>query len=207
MRPSSIFFGRNGSAIDGRAQPMKSSTPWRIIRDHDVGAGEAADADDGLVAEVADTLDQRFLRRLLLEARRAGAILPGAVREIPEIRQVAVHLDELAHLGIGKAKLADRFVERDAQRESHRVADRVAHIGDHLAGKARTVFQAAAVFVRPLVGGAAQEVLEDAEAMRAVETDQIEAGDFAIASPRSRTSGAGSRYRSCPSPAPAPDRW
>ena len=26
-RPSSIFLGRNGSAIDGRAQPMKSSTP------------------------------------------------------------------------------------------------------------------------------------------------------------------------------------
>ena len=29
-RPSSIFLGRNGSAIDGRAAPMKSSTPRRI---------------------------------------------------------------------------------------------------------------------------------------------------------------------------------
>ena len=27
MRPSSIFFGRNGSAIEGRAQPIMSSTP------------------------------------------------------------------------------------------------------------------------------------------------------------------------------------
>ena len=31
-RPCSIFSGRNGSAIDGRAAPMKSSTPSRIIR-------------------------------------------------------------------------------------------------------------------------------------------------------------------------------
>ena len=34
MRPSSIFFGRKGSAIDGRAAPMKSRMPrwiWRTI--------------------------------------------------------------------------------------------------------------------------------------------------------------------------------
>jgi len=28
-RPCSIFFGRNGSAIDGRAAPMMSATPSR----------------------------------------------------------------------------------------------------------------------------------------------------------------------------------
>ena len=32
QRPSSIFLGRNGSAIDGRAEPIMSSTPSRIIR-------------------------------------------------------------------------------------------------------------------------------------------------------------------------------
>src|SRR6185437_1864882 len=32
LRPSSIFLGRNGSAIDGRAQPIMSSTP-RLICD------------------------------------------------------------------------------------------------------------------------------------------------------------------------------
>ncbi|EKD59792.1 MAG: hypothetical protein ACD_54C01132G0004 [uncultured bacterium] len=32
IRPCSIFCGRNGSAIDGRAQPMKSSVPCRTIR-------------------------------------------------------------------------------------------------------------------------------------------------------------------------------
>ena len=32
MRPSSILRGRNGSAIDGRAQPMKSNRPCLIIR-------------------------------------------------------------------------------------------------------------------------------------------------------------------------------
>jgi hypothetical protein len=30
-RPSSIFFGRNGSAIDGRAAPIRSQTPLRMI--------------------------------------------------------------------------------------------------------------------------------------------------------------------------------
>ena len=30
--PSSTFFGRNGSAMEGRAQPMKSSTPCRTSR-------------------------------------------------------------------------------------------------------------------------------------------------------------------------------
>ena len=29
-RPSSIFFGRKGSAIDGRAAPIRSITPRRI---------------------------------------------------------------------------------------------------------------------------------------------------------------------------------
>ncbi|MGC4097850.1 MAG: hypothetical protein QM706_12105 [Nitrospira sp.] len=32
IRPSSIFLGRKGSAIEGRAQPMKSSVPDLIIR-------------------------------------------------------------------------------------------------------------------------------------------------------------------------------
>ena len=31
-RPSSIFLGRNGSAIDGRAAPIRSSVPLVIIR-------------------------------------------------------------------------------------------------------------------------------------------------------------------------------
>ncbi len=30
MRPSSIFLGRNGSAIEGRAAPIRSTTPRRI---------------------------------------------------------------------------------------------------------------------------------------------------------------------------------
>ncbi len=38
-RPCSIFFGRNGSAIDGRAAPIMSSTPeviWRTMVSGDV---------------------------------------------------------------------------------------------------------------------------------------------------------------------------
>ena len=46
-RPSEILVGRNGSAIEGRAAPMMSSTPARIKRHHVVRAGEAAVADHG----------------------------------------------------------------------------------------------------------------------------------------------------------------
>ena len=48
IRPSSIFFGRNGSAIDGRAAPIRSSMPCLTMPHHRVGRGEAADADHRL---------------------------------------------------------------------------------------------------------------------------------------------------------------
>jgi hypothetical protein len=71
-------------------------------------------------------LTKQLLRALFLEARRAGTILPGALRQVPKVGQVGVHLDEFAHLGVGKAEVADRLVEADAQRDRRRVAHRVA---------------------------------------------------------------------------------
>ena len=46
-RPSSILRGRNGSAIDGRAAPIRSRIALVHLAHHGVGRGEAADADDG----------------------------------------------------------------------------------------------------------------------------------------------------------------
>jgi hypothetical protein len=37
MRPSSIFLGRNGSAIEARADPIMSMMPWRITRTMESG--------------------------------------------------------------------------------------------------------------------------------------------------------------------------
>ncbi len=176
MRPSAILFGRNGSAIEGRAQPMKSSTPWRTMRTIVSGEVKRPTPTTGFDDNARNAAHQALLRRLLLEARGTRAILPGAVGEVPEIGQVGVHGHEIAHLGIGEAEIADRLVEGDAQRDRHGVADHVAHVGDHLADEAGAVLERAAIFVGALVGRPRQEMLEDTEAVGAVETDQVEAG-------------------------------
>ena len=96
--------------------------------------------------------------------------------KIPQIGQISVHLDEVPHLRVGEAQIPDGLVERDAQGDSHRVANGVADLGDRLAGEARPVLEAAAVLVVAHVGRAAQKVLEYPEAVGAVEADQIEPG-------------------------------
>ncbi len=167
----------NGSAIEGRAQPMKSSTPWRIIRTMTSGLVKRPTPTTGLAVNSRMPLTSASCAASSL--KREG---PEQSSQVPcarsqQVRQIAIHVDEFAHFGVGKAEIADGLVERDAQRQRHRVADRVAHVRDDLAGKARAVLEAAAVFVGALVGGAAEEMLEDAEAMRAVEADQIETRD------------------------------
>ena len=97
------------------------------------------------------------------------------MRQIPKIGQVLVHLDIVPHLGIRESQISDRFIKADAQRNCHRVAHSIAHISDDFLTETRAVFQAATVFIAPLIGGAAKEMLEDAKAMRAVKTDQVKA--------------------------------
>ena len=100
--------------------------------------------------------------------------------EVPEIGQVAVHFDEVADLGVGKA-VGAVFVQAHPVGDGQFALGFLAGVLDHLAQEAGAVFQAAAVFVGAVVGGAGQEVLEDAEAMRAVEADQVEPGGLGAA--------------------------
>jgi len=51
--------------------------------EHHIWAGEAPDADDGFVSQLLNTLDQRVLRRIVLEARQAGTVFPRALRKVP----------------------------------------------------------------------------------------------------------------------------
>ncbi|MPL80185.1 hypothetical protein SDC9_26081 [bioreactor metagenome] len=165
-----------GDRGPGAADEIEHTLPHQPR--HHIGRGEAADADDGARGQLANAGHQHLLRRLFLEARGARAILPGALRQIPQVGQIGVHLDELAQLGVREAKRADVLVKAHPQRQPHRVADRVAHVGDHLVHEPRPVLERAAVFVRPLVRRTRQEMLEDAEAMRAVQADQIETRQF-----------------------------
>ena len=95
LRPSAILRGRNGSAIDGRAAPMKSRMPRRICDDHGVGRGEAADADHRLAGDRLDEVDHRLMACLRREAG-GGAI--GRARVHLHVEQVGVVLEQRDHL-------------------------------------------------------------------------------------------------------------
>ncbi len=134
------LFGQEGIGDRGPRTADEIERPLPDHPRHHIGAGEAADAHDRLARKLADATHKGLLRGLFLEARGARAIFPRPVRQIPKVGQIAVHLDEIAHFGVGEAKIADGLIKRDPQRKGHRLAHRLAHIGDHLAGKAGAVF-------------------------------------------------------------------
>ena len=121
-----------------------------------------------------DAFDQILLRAFGFESGGAGAGLPRSLCEVPDVGQVAVHFDEVAQFGVGEAKLA-AFVEGEAKGDGEFSARFFARLVHDFAQEAGAVFEGAAVFVGAVVGVARQEVLQDAEAMRAVEADQVEA--------------------------------
>jgi len=75
VRPSAIFCGRNGSAIEGRAEPTRSHARAHDLR-HEVRVREACDADDRLVRRLADTPRPLELVALLEVPRGAGVVAP-----------------------------------------------------------------------------------------------------------------------------------
>ena len=94
-RPSSIFTGRNGSAIDGRAAPTKSSTPSRIIRTIVSGEVKRPTPTTGLRRQLLETADVLLLRSFAGEARGDRVEVPVADHEVPQVGQLA---DESEHL-------------------------------------------------------------------------------------------------------------
>ena len=130
---------------------------------------------------------------------------PRAMRQIPQIGQIAVHLDEIAHFGVGKAQRSG-LVQRQAQGDRHFALGLLARVLDHLAQKPRAVFQAAAVFIGALIGGAAQEMLKDAKAMRAVKADQVKPRLLAAAKGVAEPAAQVRDIARGPSCGPAPDR-
>ena len=100
------------------------------------------------------------------------------MREIPQVRQLGVHFDQVAYFVIAEAELADGLHQRQAQRNAAAVADCIPAFLDYLAHQATTVFQAAAILVAALIGSRGEKMLEHTVAMRGIETDEIEAGRF-----------------------------
>ena len=96
-RPSSIFFGRNGSAIDGRAAPMMSHWPEVIASTITSGSVNRPTLMQGLSVTVFAMRVYCAWWFIVEEPRRAGVLTPvqGADVEVPVVDEVVERCDEL----------------------------------------------------------------------------------------------------------------
>ena len=167
VRPSSILLGRKGSAMEGRAAPMRSACSGLDDLHHLVGAGDAAGADHGHAARFLGFPDPG---RHVVGGRGARGrdfqreLRVAADLHVPDVAQALslVQLDEADAV----------FPDLEAVRPVHGV-DRIAiaHravVADGLLGrfrdfqcKASAVFERAAVLVRPLVVVGLEELIHD----------------------------------------------
>ena len=147
------------------------------LRDHGVGRGEAADADDGLGGQRLHEGDELLLVALLREARAVGIELPVADVDVPQVRQLGQHRDHVARLALRRdAVRPHHLVGREPHRDAAGVADRVLGILDHLAEQPHAVLQAAAIFVGAGVAAALQEVHGQRQVMPGIDVDDIVSG-------------------------------
>ena len=93
--------------------------------------------------------------------------------EVPQVGQFGMHGHHVAQLRVGEALLTRQLIERQADRDGAGVAHLVARVRDQLLQEARAVFERAAIFIVALVGARRQEMLDDAEAMRAIEAEDV----------------------------------
>ena len=115
-RPSSIFCGRKGSAIEGRAAPIRSSTPRRTCAHHRVGRGEAADADHRLGGHRLHEVDEGLLVAFLGEARGARSPSP---RRLTLTSQRSGSSASIATTSRASASVMPVVAEQLLDREAH----------------------------------------------------------------------------------------
>src|SRR6185312_15276568 len=93
-RPSSIFFGMNGSAIEGRAAPIRSRMPDFTCRTMASGEVKRPTATTGLVVSA--------LTPFTYSSRQPSP----AQRQVPQVGLFRQHADDVADLGVGDAAIA-----------------------------------------------------------------------------------------------------
>ena len=205
-RPSAIFDGRNGSAIDGRAAPMKSHWPPRIASAIRSGSVKRPTLTTGL--EVTDFATRLYSASWLVAKKRdwAGILTPvdGADVDVPVVdERIEQGHDCLALPGRPDAAITEpeRFLEGvDREAEADRaVVDRLPRLLEDLAQEAAAVLERPAVLIRPPV----VERVEEVRGQRrdaAVVADQVEprgaAPDGGVDAGRAACGGA--HASSCP---------
>ena len=97
-------------------------------------------------------------------------------RQVPEVRQFSHQADGVFHFGGLQAIGAQKFIHGNADGNGATVADGFLGILDHFAQQAGPVFEGAAIFVAPHIGGARQELLKNAKAVSGIDIDKIITG-------------------------------
>ena len=142
---------------------------------HAVDRGIAADADHGLGRQPLHAEDERLLRALLRKARGAAVVFPAGKGHVPEVRQVGHQADHVLDFFLVEPALAHQLIDGNADRHRASIAHRRLRLLGDLAQEPDAVFNAAAIFVGPLVIAARQEVVQKAQRMGGIDIDEVEA--------------------------------
>ena len=139
-RPSSIFLGRNGSAIEGRAAPMMSHCPELIASSMTSGSVNRPTLMHRLLGDLLGHTRVRGLVVDLEEARRAGVLAPvqRADVDVPVVDEVVERCDELPALHPRRgcrdrrSRRAPPGCRSRTARRSRSRRSRLAHLLQHL---------------------------------------------------------------------------
>ena len=153
------FFGQKGVRDGGAGGADQVQNPAPNLRHHGVGRSEAADADHGLGRHRLDEAHEFFLIAFGRESRSHRVIGPVADIDVPEIRQLREHCDDLAAFVLGTDAVgASQFIDGEAHGDGAIATYGLLGVLDQFPQQARTVDQAPAVFVAALVMPALQIV-------------------------------------------------
>ncbi len=172
-RPSSIFTGRNGSAIDGRAAPIRSITPSRISRTIVSGEVSQPMPTTGFDVSCFEAAEVLLRPGLMGEARGARVVGPEADHDVPDVGQLADEREQLLDLGPLDALLTEQLVDDEPARDGRAALALLERVLEHLAEQARAVLERPAVLVVAQVVAAGEEVLERRQPVRRVDVDEV----------------------------------
>ena len=184
-RPSSILRGRNGSAIDGRAAPIRSHAPLRMIAA--IRSGSVSRPTPTIGLAVASPHTARCSRAASPPRRTGTARSPCATRQIEPT--LTSHRSTRWSARRTNSRPSSRStpsapqpVDGDPAGDRAVVADRLAHRLQRLQPDPRPVGQRAAVLVGAAVVVRRQELAEQV-GVAAVDVDDVEAGVARAARP------------------------
>ena len=146
------------------------------LADHFIRRCKATDTNYGFRGQRLYETVPRFLRPLFAEPRRCSLYGPARRFDIPQIREVRQHRDDL--VGFGLKRLAGDL-EQIIGAESHGygtgLADCLLHFLDDLAHESYAILQAAAVFVSTLIHPRQQELVR-AKTHAGIDVYDVKAG-------------------------------